>query len=129
MNSTANPPFNRVAVWWCVWASLLAGVIALYLVNDHPAPVASSLPADSPLWLAALAPFVLSTLVRWVVLPRAPSARVACILFMFGIALAEATCVLGIKVFPANKLELFVPGVLGIVQYVPVFVRRYNWPG
>ena len=67
-------------------------------------------------------------IIRWVVLPRIGNAQAALALFMFGLAIAEATCFLGLFIFPAHKQELFALSVLGIVQFVPHFARRfYAW--
>jgi hypothetical protein len=83
---------------------------------------------DSSAWMAAIVPVALSIVIRWLVIPRTKSAQAALPLFVMGIAFAEASCLLGIFVFPAHKQDLFTLSALGIFQFVPFFARRYFTP-
>ena len=81
--------------------------------------------ADSSMWMVGFAPFVVSTIVRWLVLPRAQIARTAFAMFVVGVAIAEVSSLLGVVAFPAHKLELFALSVLGILQFAPYFASRF----
>ena len=46
-------------------------------------------------------------------------------MFVAGIAFAEASCFLGLFIFPAHQKELFILSALGILQFIPFFARRF----
>jgi hypothetical protein len=112
-------------VWWVIWAALQTGVFVIYFFLGGPATQPQPSSPVSSIWLVGLAPFVLSTIIRWLVLPQIQNARTALPWFIVGMALAEATCILGIFVFPAQREVLFILGALGIFQFIPYFARRY----
>lgn len=114
-----------MTVWWVLWAAFQTSIFIVYHFLNAPVPRAGTQPIDSPVWLAAFIPFTISAIIRWLVLARTRNAQSALPLFVIGIAMAEATCYLGIFVFPAHKQELFVWSVIGIFQFVPYFVGRY----
>ena len=115
-------------IWWILWVAFQTGIVILYgVLGSNALPVPAPSP-ESLIWLAGLAPFFISTNIRWVVLPRAQSAQTALPLFILGMALAEATCFLGLFLFQAHKQELFALSVLGIFQFIPAFARRYFAP-
>ncbi len=119
-----NEPKQQLAVWWILWATFLGTIVAM----DHfiGGVGRASPPEDGSLiWLAAGVPVLVSARVRWVVLPRMASAQAALPFFIVGIALAEATCSLGLFIFQAHREDLFYLSFLGILQFVPFFARRY----
>lgn len=114
----------RLLVWWACWAASLGGVILIYfvIVGDKPLPPVSR---ENPLQgLAGFVPLFLSVVIRWLVLPRATDPNRALVLFIVGLALAEACGFLGIFVGGPYRDSLFVLGVLGVVQYVPFYARK-----
>jgi hypothetical protein len=70
---------------------------------------------------------LLSGLLRWVLLPRLQRAAQAFVVFIIGIALADGCAFLGIFL-SARPTELFALGVLGIVQWAPIFVGKFSNP-
>ena len=115
---------QRLLVWWILWGSCLAAVITLYLVlvGDKPLPPISK---DNPLQgLAGVVPLFVSIVIRWLVLPRSTEPTRAFVLFMIGVALAEACGILGMFLGGPYRDSLFVLGVLGIAQYVPFFAKK-----
>ena len=120
-----NESKQQLIVWWVLWAAILTGIFVIYHYLGGTAAPSRSPSRDSLSWLAGLAPFAICSIIRWVVLPRIGNAQAALALFMFGLAIAEATCFLGLFIFPAHKQELFALSVLGIVQFVPHFARRF----
>jgi hypothetical protein len=111
----------QVVVWWAMWAAFQAGIFFIYYFLRTPGELA---PDSSPVWLAGAVPFLLSVVVRWAVLPRAANARLALPLFVVGIALAEASCFLGLFIFPAHRASLFYLSAAGIFQFIPTFASR-----
>lgn len=123
-----NESKQQWIVWWVLWAAILTGMFVIYHFLGGTAAPSRSPSLDSLSWLAGLAPFVISSIIRWVVLPRIRNAQAALVLFIFGLAMSEATCFLGLFIFPAHKQALFALSVLGILQFVPSFARRFFEP-
>jgi hypothetical protein len=123
--STPQPKLNpKLLVWWVLWLAFMQGIFVIYFFLR---PGAGKHPTDGPessMFLLAIVPLAISAIVRWNILPRITSAARALPVFILGIALAEATCFLGLFIFPARHLELFVLSALGIFQYIPVFSAR-----
>jgi hypothetical protein len=115
---------QAVIVWWIIWAALLSGVLVMYLAAGSAATPAPAASPESAAWMVGFAPFVVSTIIRWLVLPRFQIVQAAFPVFVIGLAMAEMSCVLGMFVFPAHKAGLFVLGVLGILQFAPYFAGR-----
>ena len=115
---------RRLLVWWTLWGSCLAGVTILYLVlvGDKPLPPVSK---ENPLQgLIGVVPLFVSIVLRWLVLPRSTEPNRAFVLFIVGIALAEACAILGTFLGGPYRDSLFVLGVLGITQYAPFYAKK-----
>lgn len=115
---------TRLLVWWVFWAASLGGVVMIYLLlaQGKPLPPAS---AENPLQgLIGLVPLFVSIILRWLVLPRATEPNRAFVLFVVGVALAEACGILGIFLGGPYRDSLFVLGVLGVAQYVPFYAKK-----
>lgn len=69
----------------------------------------------------------LSAVIRWLVLPRFHEPVRAFPLFIVGLALAEGAAILG-TFLSAYATELFVLGVVGMMQFVPFFAARLLAP-
>lgn len=118
----------HVLIWWIFWASYLMGLVALYfiIVRDKPLPPASS--ADLLTSLVGFVPLFLSVVVRWLVLPRYTNPGRALVIFIFGMAMAETCGILAILFGGPYRDALFLLGVLGITQYVPMYARKLYEP-
>ena len=126
LNAPAARATPQVIVWWILWATMLAGVILIFFFLAR-SPVGEGLATtDSPVWLIGLAPLVVSTVIRWLIFPTITNPQTALVLFVIGISLSEAACILGVFVWPAYQQELFALSVLGILQYMPVFARKFS---
>jgi hypothetical protein len=68
---------------------------------------------------------IISGLLRWLWLPRMQRGNQAFVFFIIGIALADGCAILGIFLSP-RPTELFALGVLGVVQWAPIFVGRFS---
>ena len=121
-------PKQQVLVWWILWGAFQSGLFLIYFLLGSTSIQASPSSESSFGWLAAAIPVVLSAIIRWLVLPHARNVQGALQIFIIGICLAEATCFLGLFLFPAHKLGLFVISALGIFQYLPYFAGRYIAP-
>ncbi len=118
---------KQLLVWWVIWGSLLAGLGVLYFaIGPVRGPTA---PAENPFGdLSGLVPLFLSIIIRWLVLPRYTEAPKAFVMFVLGLALAEGCGLLGIFLGGPYRDALFVLGLLGIGQFVPLYARRLYEP-
>lgn len=112
-----------------MWAAFQGGIFILYHFLSNPTQLHKVVVSDFPMWGFGLAAFVISVIVRWIVLPRLQNAQLAFQAFVVGIAFAEATCFIGLFLSPAYKLELFTLSVLGIFQFIPFYARRFSAAG
>jgi hypothetical protein len=117
-----------LTLWWLLWGGVLAGLVLIYLGLGR-GPVKPPAAGVHPLaGLTGFLPLFVSIVIRWLVMPRFSSLARAFPMFIVGLALAEACGLLGIFLGGAYRDQLFLLGVLGIVQYLPFFARRYLLP-
>ncbi|MBI2518659.1 MAG: hypothetical protein HYV95_17430 [Opitutae bacterium] len=129
---TYGPDLQRaraqLKVWWIVWAALLVGLCALWWFFGFLKLLGNEPHANPLLDLTGLVPLFVSIVIRWLVLPRGIEMARAFVMFITGLALAEACGVLGIFLGGPYRDDLFLLGVLGIAQYAPFFAKRYLEP-
>lgn len=120
-----QPP---LPVWWGVWTSALALLCVMWwqfgffkLTGHEPSP-------NPFVDLVGLVPLFVGIVVRWLVLPRYTDAAKAFPMFVVGVSLGEACGILGIFRGGPYADDLFLLGVLGIVQFMPFFTRRFGAP-
>jgi hypothetical protein len=118
----------QLLIWWILWAVILAGLVIIYVLLGR-APAKAPAPGENPLTgLIGLAPLFVSIIIRWLVLPRLSDIRRAFPMFIAGLVLAESCGLLGIFLGGVYKDDLFLLGVLGIVQFMPLFAKSYLEP-
>jgi hypothetical protein len=119
---------RRLLFRWFVWGAMLTsllsiGVVFVFLRAPEPAA------ANPLLGLVALVPLFVSIVIRWLVLPRVDAdGKSGLPMFLVGVALAEGSGLLGVFLGGPYRDDLFVLGVLGIVQYAPFFGPRPKAP-
>ena len=119
----------KLLVWWILWGSILGGLLLIYLVLGRTQPLPKNVAAEKMFTgLVGLIPMVVSVVVRWLVLPRASDMNRALVIFIFGLATAEACGILGIFLGGPYRDDLFLLGMFGVVQYVPFFAKNYIEP-
>lgn len=125
MDEKASPQQQRL-VWWTLWSAFQIGIVVIYKFLGHSHASASE--NEPTLWQLGLLPALISGAIRWSLLPTFKEAEKALPFFVMGIALAEATCFLGIFIFPSHQKPLFIASLVGIFQFIPVYVGRYFPP-
>lgn len=115
---------TRLLVWWIVWAALLVDLLVLYLALVRNKPLPPPSPENPLQGLVGVVPLFVSIVIRWLALPRVLNPQRAFIVFIVGLALAEACGLLGIFLGGPYRDSLFVLGVLGIAQYVPFYAKK-----
>ncbi|MEA3208021.1 MAG: hypothetical protein QOE70_1078 [Chthoniobacter sp.] len=122
MEPKPSPQQERL-VWWILWASFQIGIVFIYVFIGK---TGSSTAANEPtFWPVGLFPVLISGVIRWSFLPTLKEGAKALPFFILGIALAEASCFLGIFIFPSHQTHLFVASALGIFQFIPFYFDRY----
>ncbi len=127
--SQPNQDKQMLLIWWIAWAAVLIGLVVIYLFLGRgpvkPEPAADK---DALKHLVGLVPLFVSIVIRWLVLPRFDNLQRAFPLYIVGLALAEACGILGIFLGGPFRDDLFVLGVLGVTQFVPIFARQLTRP-
>lgn len=119
---------TQLLIWWILWASILAGQVLVYLLIAQGKPLPAPASADFLRNLMGFVPLFLSIIIRWLVLPRYTDPQRALVVFIMGLALAESCGMLGIFLGGPYRDALFLLGVLGVFQYLPVFARKFFEP-
>lgn len=129
MTSPASPPNapHPLIIWWVLWGAFQFGIVAIYFFLGKSSPTPP--PNEPALWQLGLLPVLISGALRWSLLPQVKDPAKAFVVFILGVALAEASCFLGLFIFPSHKTLLFVASLLGILQFIPVYARRYTKTG
>jgi hypothetical protein len=107
-------------IWWLIWAAIATGLIGLSIFVP-----ASSKPGIAALRYAPLVPLLLSSGLRWLVLPRVNDGTRAFPIFVVGLALAEGSAVLGLFLVPELRTTYVALGLLCVGLYAPTYARRY----
>ena len=125
----ADKTKQMLLVWWVAWAAILGGLVMIYVLFGR-GPVKPEPVADKEVLkhLIGLVPLFVSVVIRWLVLPRFDSLQRALPLYIVGLSLAEACGILGIFLGGPFRDDLFVLGVLGVAQFVPIFARQLTQP-
>jgi hypothetical protein len=115
---------QRLMIWWILWGATLTGLIVIYLALGRAKPLPPPSAENQLQGLVGVVPLFISIILRWLVLPRSQDPNRAFVLFVIGVALAEACGILGIFLGGPYRDSLFVLGVLGIGQYVPFYAKK-----
>lgn len=115
-------------IWWILWGAILGGLVLLYLFLGRGPVEPVTETGDLLFNLVGLVPLFVSIVIRWLVLPRFTDLKRAFPLFIAGLALAEGCGVLGIFLGGPFRDDLFVLGVLGVLQFVPVSMVKIQRP-
>jgi hypothetical protein len=110
-------------VWWVLWGAFQIGIFVIY--RFMAMPHTSDHVNEPAYWQLAFLPALISGAVRWTLLPAMKNPEKGLPCFIFGVAMAETTCFLGIFIFPSHQFPLFIASVFGIFQFVPVYYGSY----
>jgi len=132
--STEVSPRQPALVLWMIWLMLLGGmvVMSVLLWESGPAESGRALPLRMLTTLGA-GMFFAATLVRWVVLPRAPRGSQAMLsMALVGMALGEGCLIFGLLLAgsaePLARVVLMALGVVGVLQFAPVYAGGGSGP-
>ena len=133
--SNAGPAKGRpgfgappLLLWWVLWLGLLAGFLQVWQFGRRVTPPAPTPVGEAAVALVGLGFLLLSAAIRWLLLPRMARARVAFIFFIVGQALAEACGYFGVFLGGSHRDLLVAGGIVGLLQFLPRFARRFFAP-
>lgn len=118
--SSSAPP---LLIWWVIWGAILSGLVVIYAFLGQR-PTGAQTETTAVIDYIGVGPLVLSSLIRWWWFPRIERGTQALPIFIAGIALAEGSGIIGIFL-SVHATEMFVFGVLGILQWMPLFAGKY----
>ena len=119
---------TQLIVWWTIWAAMLVWLCALYFLLGR-GPLVPAAPGANPFAnLIGFVPLFVSIIIRWLVLPRSTRPKAAFVMFIAGISLAEMCGMMGIFLGGPYREDLFILGVMGVTQYVPLYARKLFEP-
>lgn len=113
----------RPVTFWIVWGGILSGLV---LITALVPP--SSQPGVNPaLAYVPLLPLCVSAVVRFVVIPRISTLPKAFPVFLIGVAMAEASGLLGKFLSgPPHDMIYFGAALAMLALYVPFFTQRMS---
>jgi hypothetical protein len=119
-----TPP--QPIIFWLIWTTILTGLFYILFFVGGGWPSGNNTASVSSLLLfMILSGAVISTIIRWAVLPRINSIQSVFTTMIIGLALAEGTGILGIFLigsdFPETQRITFIASVAAILQYIPTY--------
>ena len=128
-NPDARRNRAKILVWWIIWGGFFVGLATIYVFLGRGPQGPKDLPAEKMLTgLIGVIPLFVSVVIRWLVLPRYTDMNRALVMFIFGLGLAEGCGILGIFLGGPYRDDLFLLGLFGIVQFIPIFAKSYLEP-
>ncbi len=119
----SRPAAARLFLWWLLWVVTLVWLVAAgcLLIGTRAVAAGQAGLAEA----IAAAAFAASCVARWLVLRRLRAIQSAFVLFVVGIALAEACGLVGV-LLGAHRAGFLILGAVGIAQWMPFFARGYT---
>jgi hypothetical protein len=126
-----NSPKQHALIMWIIWFAQLqaAFVFQFFLSGGFPRGENAETPMALWLWLLCLAPLVLASVIRWLLIPKLKEAVPQLVAMIVGLALAEATVLLSIFLvapdYPQYQIAILMVAVFSLIQFAP----SYATPG
>ncbi|MEO7414634.1 MAG: hypothetical protein ABIZ81_14890 [Opitutaceae bacterium] len=125
MNQSRTSPLP-ILVWWIIWGAIFSGVVVIYtFLGRGPSPERE---ANNMVGFICLVPLAFSCVLRWAVMPGQRDRPKALVIFILGLATAEGSGLIGLLLGGDYRTAFFALGVVGILQWIPTFARRFEQP-
>jgi hypothetical protein len=119
-----TPNAAGVLFWWLIWGATLGGLILIAVFLGGPNGI--QVETGGVAAYLGLFPLVVSCVLRWLVLGKQREAGKALVVFILGMAMAEGCGIIGLMLGGELRTEFFMLGVLGVLQWMPLFARRFH---
>jgi hypothetical protein len=122
---------QQAFVMWIIWFVFLQSSFAYHFVlgDGFPSGENAPDPMASWLWGLCIAPLVVATLVRWLVIPKLKQQSQMLIALIVGLALSEAAIFFELFLigsdYPQNQIAVLMISVFCLIQFAPI----YGTPG
>jgi|GEM_PF-462090 len=122
---------QQAFVMWIIWFVFLQSSFAYHFVlgNGFPSGENVAEPMASWLWGLCIAPLVVATVVRWLVIPKLKQQSQMLIALVVGLALTEAPIFFELFLigsdYPQNQIAVLMISVFCLIQFAPI----YGTPG
>jgi hypothetical protein len=126
-----QPPIQITA--WIIWFATLNGLVMIqfFIGGGFPSGINENTPPALLRYLPA-APAFFALVIRFLIIPRIPTPPKRLPAMIIGIALAEATGILGIflldKSHGSTQLTFFTLSLLAILALAPVYLKNQPDP-
>jgi hypothetical protein len=115
--------------FWIIWLSVLAGMFFILFFAAGGWPSGDETKSDSRMLISiSLSGVLISTIIRWLILPRISSAQSLLSTMIIGLAFAESTGILGLFLiesdFPGTQKMMFIASIVGVLQYIPTYTLQ-----
>jgi len=116
---------------WVIWFAMLQGVFVIQWVLGKGIPGGENI--DEPmavwLWVLALGPIVLATIIRWVVIPKLKEVQALPVAMIVGLVFSEMPVFFSLFLigpdYPQNQIAVLMVAVVSLIQFAP----SYATPG
>jgi len=122
MSNLSAPPIKTIL--FIIWFAILSGLGIITSMLGSGEPFGDG--TFEALHIALLVPAVISTLLRWFIIPRITSLEAMLVPMIIGLALAEATAILGIILLTDGWGGLVILGAIAVLQYFPPFLPGWK---
>jgi len=131
--SNQTPQQSPALVVWVIWGSLIAGLFVMQNILGAGLTLNfEESPEGGELNVVFLAPIgillLLSSAARWGIIPKLDTIEQMLPVILIGSALAEGSAILGMIFYadshPALQVILFAVSLVGILQFVPIYLKK-----
>lgn len=122
---------QHALVMWVIWFVLLQSVFAIQLLAGKGLPKGEKAvePMAFWLWMICFLPILVSTGIRWLVIPKQQAREKQLVGMIVGLALAEAPVYFQLFLigdgYPQNQIVILMVAVVCLIQFAP----SYATPG
>ena len=118
---------KQALVMWIIWFAFLQSAFIYHFFVGDGFPEGDNVAEPMALWLWALCivPVVLTTVVRWVLIPHLTQQSHMLVAMVVGLGLAEVS--IGLELFligddyPQNQIAVLMLAVLSLIQFAPIY--------
>jgi heme/copper-type cytochrome/quinol oxidase subunit 4 len=122
---------QHAIIMWVIWLAFLQSVFVVQILIGKGLPEGEN--AQEPMalwiWIVCFAPLIVSTVIRWLVIPKIEVKRKQLVALLIGMGLAEVPVYFQLFLmgpdYPQNQIAVLMVAVVCLIQHAP----SYATPG
>ncbi|MGB0743851.1 MAG: hypothetical protein ACPGSB_04930 [Opitutales bacterium] len=125
---------QHAIIMWIIWFAFFQAVFLyqVFLGNGLPSGENADEPMAAWLWLLCFGPVLISTGIRWLLIPKIKKNQPQLTAMIIGLGLAEAPVFFQIFLigpdYPQNQIAVLMVAVVAIIQFAPSYATPgYNY--